>query len=190
LPVLKFTKFITINFRYLDQEINNFDENKTVIRYFDRLDQKWVEMDTNRNLDSNTLSINTDHLTLFAITAPTTTKTSIISQNTTNNNQNTGTPFWQTLLISLIILTLLGFGIWYVYTNYLHDYLDSIKPQEQSIFGGSADTESKSTPPPKPTSITPSNPTPTSSASQSKTPPKTNPDDKKSDDDQEIWINF
>jgi len=194
MPVLNFSQSFTITFRYLDQDIANFDESKTTVRYFDRIKQQWTAMDVNRDTDSNTISVNSDHLTLFAITAPIT-STSIINQNS-SQTQTSGTPFWFILVISLIVLTIIGFGGWYIYVNYLHAYFDQNNFSEQSVFGGSEDqtvnqsssTEKYSSTPPSPGSQ--NKPAPPSSDSPTAQPTNDPDNPNSSKSDQEIWIDF
>jgi hypothetical protein len=205
-PVLKFSKNVKLVFRYLDDEVKGFDETSLHVRYFDRLNQRWVQLDTVRNLDSNTLTVDVNHLTIFAITGVRT-AASNTSGSTSSSNTNQGMPLWQKILIGLILLSVVVFGVWYAYQLYLQSSY-GLSNTNNFVLGGSQESlpkeknntvigaEEQELPKnnfqsasPAGLSATPSTNSSTASASQ---PTKSASTKKEGSDkpDDEIWVNF
>lgn len=183
LPVLKFDKNITIHFRYYDPDATNIDEQKLKIRFFDRLKQEWTLMDTTIDTESNTITLQTDHLTLFAITKPDTSTPAVNPIIPGTTSEPGSVPLWQIIIAIIIILIILSVGGWYLYKIYQDAKNDQMLSSENPIFGD----------------ITPSNPTPTDTSLPQEEntpptpPPPTTPAKKESNkpsSDNEIWIDF
>lgn len=138
-PVLSFNQELTVVFRYYDEDATNFEEKTITVRFFDRLNQKWQEIPPQKDLNSNTLTIQTNHLTLFAVTGQTKVeeKKSIFNFNTNSDDTQpiTGLPLWQKILLVLGIIILLGFGGWYGYNSYLEAKQEIQLEEDISVFG-------------------------------------------------------
>jgi len=126
-PVFDLDQPITIQFRYFDNDVKDLDESSLKVRYFNRLDQVWEEVDRHLDMDSNTISIETDHFSLFAITG--------LIKNPEDKTVQTGGISWLLiLLIILAVLSILGVGGWLIYNYYVQS--KHIYTGDDLILGG------------------------------------------------------
>jgi len=65
--ITTFEKDITIAFEYFDYQIENLDEEKIAINYWDSGNSEWVSLLSSVDKDNNRVEATTSHLTLFAI---------------------------------------------------------------------------------------------------------------------------
>jgi hypothetical protein len=69
-PVTQFAKLLTLVVRYTDADVAGLDENSLQIFYWDPAQSAWVPVPTTVDAATNTLTIQLDHLTLFAVLGP------------------------------------------------------------------------------------------------------------------------
>ncbi len=167
-PVLKFDKPIMITFRYLDEEIKEYNEDSLKLHYFDRLQQKWLEMSSNTDKQANSVTASTDHLSLFAFTANKIEKKGIIG---TNFNFSIGQTAKNTALI-IVILAISLLGGWYVYKTYLQAKKEIEEENKMTIVGGEKDKQEN----------IPEN--------NKKEETEIKEDEQKGSDENQIWIDF
>ena len=65
--ITTFEKDITIAFEYFDYQIENLDEEKIAINYWDSSGSEWVSLLSSVDVNNNRVEATTSHLTLFAI---------------------------------------------------------------------------------------------------------------------------
>ncbi|MFA4930858.1 MAG: hypothetical protein WC570_03285 [Patescibacteria group bacterium] len=183
LPVLQFDKNFKIIFRYFDSEVAGFDEEKVKIRYFDRSALEWKEITSQANLDSNSIEVYVNHLSLFAMTAEAQNQPAKSKEPTTGTN--TGIPTWAKVLLVIGLLIISGIGGWFVYTTYKQTRAELELENNMSIAGGNRENDKIGSA----KAISPAN-----NINQQNT--QVAPDTKKSDNNQppdsnnEIWIDF
>ncbi|MBU0648133.1 hypothetical protein KJ855_03050 [Patescibacteria group bacterium] len=180
-PVLEFDKKIICTFRYFDEETAGLDESSLRIRFFNRVEQKWEEVESNLDINSNSITAEIDHLTLFAMTG------NLLDYQAEKKGDGESSGFWSGALKVLLVLGLIllsGFGGYYVYTAYMNAKSEMEMQGDVSIAGGSQDQGM-----PIPEKQTPLSPDikPAQDAG-----PKKDDKDKKSptDSNNEIWIDF
>jgi hypothetical protein len=66
-PVTQFAQPLTLVVRYSDADVAGLDENSLQIFYWNETQGSWVGMPTTVDAQANTLTIQLDHLTLFAV---------------------------------------------------------------------------------------------------------------------------
>lgn len=133
-PVLKFDKPLTLTIRYLDEEINGFDEDSIKLRYYNRLQGKWEEIPSILDKQANSLTGQSDHLSLFSFTAAKPVKQGLMG-NTFNWSFDFGGTAKNILLV-LGILIVSGIGAWYVYKTYLQAKKEMELENKMTIAGG------------------------------------------------------
>lgn len=185
MPILKFDKNFKIIFRYFDSEVEGFNEDSVKIRYFDRLGQEWKEIPSQVNLDSNSIEIYVDHLSLFAMTGELNDKNATAKKD--KNEENTGMPLWQKVLLIVGLLILSGIGGWFVYTTYTQAKYEMPSEGGFTVAGGSQPTDGINNSQ-APISAEPNSQKP-DSISNSSGDKKTS-DQNQSDENNEIWIDF
>jgi|GEM_PF-2665541 len=198
-PVFDFEQPVTIQFRYFDTDVENIEESGLKVRYFNRVDRVWEEIaERNLDMDSNTITIEIDHFSLFAITGST------IVEETKDSD---GGLNW--LVIALIVLvgvTILGVGGWLAYNYYVQSKY--VYAPDDDVMGGSQaggpmveeypkdDTKESAMTPPPPPAMTDSTAPPTGAKEdndQKSAKPKEKDDekdDKNPPPDDEIWVKF
>ena len=65
--VTAFQKPITIQIKYSDEDIQDYQEDTLVLHYYDEEKQAWTPLDSQLNQEDNLISAQVDHFTLFAI---------------------------------------------------------------------------------------------------------------------------
>lgn len=128
LPVFDFEQPVIITFRYFDTDVENIEESGLKVRYFNRVDRVWEEIDErNLDMDSNTITIEIDHFSLFAITGST-----IVEEKEESDG---GFNWLMIALISLVGLTILGVGGWLAYNYYIQSKY--VYSPDDNVMGGS-----------------------------------------------------
>lgn len=174
-PVLKFDKPIVLTIRYLDEEINGYEENSIKMRYYNRLQEKWEEIPSSLDKQANSLTGQTDHLSLFSFTAA-----KPIKQGLIGNKLNLSFDFGGTVKNILLILGIIivsGIGGWYVYKTYQQAKKEMELENNMSIAGGTNQSSGKESMEKMPISDSKTN-TITENKAQEK------------DNENQIWIDF
>lgn len=65
--VTSFDSQITLTFSYTDDQISGLTESSLRVFYWKESTSEWVALETSVDTDTNTLTVNTDHFTYFAI---------------------------------------------------------------------------------------------------------------------------
>lgn len=176
-PVLKFDKPIVLTIRYLDEEINGYEENSIKMRYYNRLQEKWEEIPSTLDKQANSLTGQTDHLSLFSFTAAKPAKQGLIGNKLNWSFDLGGTV--KNILLILGIIVVSGIGGWYVYKTYQQAKKEMELENNMSIAGGtnqSSGEESKEKMP--------------ISNSKTNTITENKVQDKEKDNESQIWIDF
>lgn len=74
--VTSFAKDLTLTFKYTDADIAGIKESTLTVQYWDTTQSKWVSLGGTVNPANNTITVTTNHFTLFAVVGE---KTSAIS---------------------------------------------------------------------------------------------------------------